>query len=55
MVLQDLRTSMIAELLGITERTVNSHLSAIFRKVGVNSRLELLALASHHRGQRSGA
>jgi DNA-binding CsgD family transcriptional regulator/predicted ATPase len=55
MILQDMTTGMIAELLGITERTVNSHLSSIFRKYGVNSRLELLALASHHRGHRPGA
>jgi DNA-binding CsgD family transcriptional regulator len=50
-VTQDLTTGMIAELLGISERTVNSHLSAIFRKYDVRSRLELLALVSHHRRQ----
>ncbi len=55
MIIQDLTTTMIGELLGITDRTVNSHLNAIFRKYGVNSRLELLALVSHHRGHRPDA
>jgi predicted ATPase/DNA-binding CsgD family transcriptional regulator len=52
MILQDITTKMMSDLLGISERTVNSHLSSLFRKYGVNSRLEILALASHRRGQR---
>jgi len=36
----------IAETLGITERTVRAHLSAVFQKLGVNDRL-MLALKVH--------
>ncbi len=53
LVLQDQTTGRIVDLLGISGRTVGSHLNAIFRKYGVNSRLELLALASKHRRQQA--
>ena len=53
-VLQDQTTSWAAEVLGVSERTVGSHIASIFRKYGVNSRLELIALVSHHRRQHPG-
>src|SRR5439155_25689548 len=34
----------IAAHLGVTERTVKAHLTAIFRKIGVNDRLRLALL-----------
>lgn len=37
-------THSIGAVLGITERTVSSHIGSLFRKLGVNSRLELIAL-----------
>lgn len=36
--------AQIAEVLGITERTVKAHLSAVFEKVGVADRLQLALL-----------
>ena len=39
----------IAVQLGITEYTVKHHLTSIFNKVGVYSRLELAMRAAHHR------
>ena len=39
-------TRAIAATLGITERTVSSHLGSLFRKFGINSRLELIALTA---------
>jgi DNA-binding NarL/FixJ family response regulator len=39
----------IADTLGITEDTVKQHLTAIFDKCGVSSRVELALFAVHHR------
>ena len=36
--------AQIAEALGITERTVKAHLSAVFEKLGVSDRLQLALL-----------
>jgi predicted ATPase/DNA-binding CsgD family transcriptional regulator len=55
LIVRGLPTSTVASMLGITERTVSSHLGSLFRKYEVNSRLELLALATHHRGPRPDA
>ena len=38
----------IAVQLGISEYTVKHHLTKIFDKVGVYSRLELAMMATHH-------
>lgn len=38
----------IAELCGISEKTVKHHLTNIFDKVGVSNRLELTVFALHH-------
>jgi predicted ATPase/DNA-binding CsgD family transcriptional regulator len=53
LIIYGLSTRAIASMLGITERTVSSHLGALFRKYAVNSRLELIALVTRHRSQRS--
>ena len=37
-----LSNSEIAEVLNITERTVKAHTSNIYRKFGINSRIELI-------------
>ena len=42
-------TRTIATTLGIKERTVSSHAASVFRKLGVNSRLELIALTIQKR------
>jgi DNA-binding NarL/FixJ family response regulator len=39
----------IADQLGLSEQTVKNHLSHIFDKVGVSSRLELALYAIHHK------
>lgn len=39
----------IARMLGVTEPTVKHHLTSIFDKVGVSTRLELALFAMHHR------
>jgi two-component system nitrate/nitrite response regulator NarL len=42
----------IAEKLGLTEGTIKIHLHAIFEKLGVRSRIELMiALADRRRGK----
>jgi DNA-binding NarL/FixJ family response regulator len=46
---QGLKNKQIANHLGITETTVRHHLSSIFDKLGVASRLELVIFA-HQRG-----
>jgi len=40
----------IAEQLGITERTVKAHLTAIFRKAGVRDRMQLALLVNRQHG-----
>jgi DNA-binding CsgD family transcriptional regulator/tetratricopeptide (TPR) repeat protein len=47
LLVQGASTRAIAATLGITERTVSSHLGSLFRKFGVNSRLELIAVTAH--------
>lgn len=41
------RNSEIAEMLGITENTVEAHLKNIFRKIGVSSRVQAVAYYNH--------
>ena len=38
----------IARMLGVTEPTIKHHLTSIFDKVGVSTRLELALFAMHH-------
>ncbi len=46
---QGLSNKEIARSLGVTEVTIKSHLTKLYRKFGVHTRLELLAYAiSHH-------
>jgi DNA-binding NarL/FixJ family response regulator len=45
---EGLRNEEIARRLGITEKTVRNHLTAVFDKVGVSGRLELVVLAYRH-------
>ena len=45
---EGLRNDQIAQHLGISETTVRHHLSAIFGKLGVAGRLELLMYAYRH-------
>jgi DNA-binding NarL/FixJ family response regulator len=45
LVVQGLRNEEVARRIGITEKTVRNHLTAVFDKVGVSSRLELVVLA----------
>jgi two-component system nitrate/nitrite response regulator NarL len=42
----------IARQLGITEQTVKNHLTSIFEKVGVASRLQLALAILRERGER---
>ena len=48
-VLEGASNREIAQKLGVGEQTVKNHLSAIFDKLGVSSRLELALYAVHHR------
>ncbi len=47
--LQGWRNREIARYLSITEQTVKNHLRAVYDKVGVSDRLELVLYALHHR------
>jgi DNA-binding CsgD family transcriptional regulator len=44
-----MRNEAVARRLGITEKTVRNHLTAIFAKLGVSGRLEL-AVYAHEQG-----
>jgi DNA-binding NarL/FixJ family response regulator len=46
---EGLRNREIAEQLSISEQTVKNHLRAVYDKVGVSDRLELVLYALHHR------
>ncbi len=48
-VLEGASNREIAQKLGLGEQTVKNHLSNIFDKLGVSSRLELALYAVHHR------
>lgn len=45
---EGLRNEGVAERLGISEKTVRNHLTAIFDKLGVDGRLELVVYAFQH-------
>lgn len=45
---EGLRNEAVAERLGISEKTVRNHLTAIFGKLGVDGRLELVVYAFQH-------
>jgi DNA-binding NarL/FixJ family response regulator len=45
LVVEGLRNEEIARRLGINEKTVRNHLTAVFAKMGVSGRLELVVLA----------
>lgn len=49
-VVQGLTNKEIARRLGITERTVKAHLGAIFRKLGVRDRMQLVLRLTHPQG-----
>lgn len=49
LIAEGLRNDDIARRLGITPKTVKNHLTALFEKVGVSSRLELVVYAYQHR------
>lgn len=49
LIAEGLRNDEIARRLGITPKTVKNHLTALFEKVGVSSRLELVVYAYQHR------
>ena len=40
---------LIAESLGITERTVKEHMGSVFRKLGVKDRMQLMLLVTGQR------
>jgi len=48
-VVKGLSNKEIAAKLGITERTVKAHMGAIFEKLGVRDRLQLVLRLSEHR------
>jgi DNA-binding NarL/FixJ family response regulator len=48
LVVEGLRNEEIARRLGINEKTVRNHLTAVFAKMGVSGRLELVVLAYRH-------
>jgi DNA-binding NarL/FixJ family response regulator len=48
LVAEGLRNEEIARRLGISEKTVRNHLTAVFDKVGVSGRLELVVFAYRH-------
>jgi two-component system, NarL family, nitrate/nitrite response regulator NarL len=48
LIAEGLTTKRIAERLFISEKTVSNHLTAIYNKLGVSSRLELAIYASRH-------
>lgn len=45
LVLEGLTNPQAGERLGISRRTVSSHLSAVFRKLGIHSRIDLILQA----------
>lgn len=45
---EGLRNEEVARRLGISEKTVRNHLTAVFDKVGVSGRLELVVFAYRH-------
>jgi DNA-binding NarL/FixJ family response regulator len=47
--MQGWRNREIAQYLSITEQTVKNHLRAVYDKLGVSDRLELVLYAIHHR------
>mgnify|MGYP001339497422 CR=1 FL=1 len=47
--IEGLRNREIAEQLSISEQTVKNHLRAVYDKVGVSDRLEMVLYALHHR------
>lgn len=42
------RNKVIADLMHISEHTLRNHLAAIYRKLGINGRIELFLYAAHH-------
>jgi DNA-binding NarL/FixJ family response regulator len=48
LVAEGLRNEEVGRRLGITEKTVRNHLTAVFQKVGVSGRLELVVYAYAH-------
>jgi DNA-binding NarL/FixJ family response regulator len=48
LVAEGLRNEDVGQRLGITEKTVRNHLTAVFQKLGVSGRLELVVFAYEH-------
>lgn len=48
LVAEGLRNEEVGKRLGITEKTVRNHLTAVFQKLGVSGRLELVVYAYDH-------